>query len=356
MRNFLNSPRLAMCLVMLAVATAVHFGLMPAPEHAEYAMAVLATAPFTVNPELTAVAVGFKNTEDSLIADRVLPRVPTAETFQWTEYDTAQAYTVPDSKVGRKSEPTQVTFNGTSHNDTVDDHGFDDFVPQRDMDVFNNMPKAAGAINPEMLSTMMLSNLILLSREVRVAGIVFNTANYDAGLQDTLAGNDQWSDYVNSDPFEDLTTALDEPLIRPNKMIIGGLAWTKLRKHPKIVQAVYINPTGAGIVTRQQLADVLEIDEIIVGGSRVNTSKKGQAAVYARTWGKHCALIYSSQIAAQTFQPTWGWTAQFGPKFAGTIADPKKGLRGGNTIRVGEQVKEVVAAKGAGYFFEDVIA
>jgi hypothetical protein len=139
-------------------------------------------------------------------------------------------------------------------------------------------------------------------------------------------------------------------------MIIGGLAWTKLRQHPEIVQAVHINPTGAGTITREQLAAVLEIDEVIVGGSRVNTARKGQTPSYERTWGKHCSLIYSSQIAAQTFQPTWGWTAQFGTKFAGTIAEPKKGLKGGNAVRVGEQVKELVAAKSAGYFFQNVIA
>jgi hypothetical protein len=357
MRNILTSKWTMLCLVLVAAAC-VHVGIIPDPGHGWLGVATLSTVPFAVNPELTAVAVGFRNTEDSLIADEVLPRVDTAETFAWTKYDTAEQFTVPDTKVGRKSEPNQVTFTSEQVQDKVEDHGLDDFVPQRDMDVWAAMPKPAGGgpVSPEMVATMGLTNLILLSREVRVAGVVFNPANYEAGLKETLVGNDQWSDYDDSDPLQDLLDALDKPLVRPNKMIIGGLAWTKLRQHPKIVQAVHINATGAGTVTRQQLAEVLEIEKVVVGGARVNTARKGQAANFVRTWGKHCALIYSSKIAAQTFQPTWGWTAQFGSKFAGAIPEPKRGLKGGNTIRVGEQVKELVAAKGAGYFFENVVA
>lgn len=352
----MKHQKIILVAAMFALALCAHFGLVEA-DTLGLGMAVLATTPFAVNPELTAVAVGFKNTEDSLIADELMPRVPTAETFKYTVYDTPQMYSVPDTKVGRKSEPTQVTFVGTEVQLSVDDYGLDDFVPQRDIDVFASMPKAnGGPVSPEMLAAMGLSNLILLAREVRVANTVFNAANYDAALVDTLSGTDQWSDYVNSDPLADLLRGLDEPLIRPNTATFSRPVWTVIRRHPKIVQAVFNTDQGSGVVTRKQLADLLEIDRVLVGSARINTSKKGQAASYARTWGKHCSLIYTSKAAAETFQPTWGWTAQFGSKVAGTIPEPKKGLRGGQTVRVGEQVKEVVSAKAAGYFFENVIA
>ena len=42
-------------------------------------------APFVINPELTAIAVGYQNQDIDLIADRVMPRVTTAERFTWTE-------------------------------------------------------------------------------------------------------------------------------------------------------------------------------------------------------------------------------------------------------------------------------
>ena len=45
----------------------------------------MSTTAFPVNPELTAVAVGYKNRDVDLIADAVLPRVRTAKKFAYTK-------------------------------------------------------------------------------------------------------------------------------------------------------------------------------------------------------------------------------------------------------------------------------
>ena len=318
----------------------------------------MATTPFVVNPMLTAIAIGFMNTEDQLIADRVMPRVPVAKTFNWTRYASEQAYSVPDTRVGRKSAPNEVSFTSDQVTDRVDDFGLDDVVPQDDVDAFEAMPKpsSGGPLAPDQLATMMLTNLVLLDREIRVAAQVQNSANYVAANRQTLTGTDQWNDYVNSDPQSDLLAALDVPLLRPNSITMGQAVWTTLRQHPKLVRAVNNTDQSNGIITRQQLADLLEVQNIWIGNGRLNTAKKGQAPVFARVWGKNVALTYTSPLAAQTFQPTWGWTAQFGTKFAGEFQDPKKGLKGSRTIRVGEQVKEIVAAPDAGYLFSNAIA
>jgi hypothetical protein len=346
-------PFLTILSVCVAIALAV-FDVIP---HEHIGM-LLVTAPFAVNPELTAVAIGYKNTEDTLIADIILPRVPTAEKFKYTVYDKEQAYTLPDTKVGRKSEPNQVEFKGTEVPAIVEDYGLDDFVPNRDMEVFDAMPKGGNLIDPKMLSTMMLTNLIQLRREKSAADIVFAAGTYPAGqktvVSDTAA--DQWNDFVNSDPLKQLLAALDAMFVRANTLVLGNAVWTQLRQHPKVVQAIFKTAQGAGSVSRQQLADHLEISQVVVGGSRVNTAKKGQAATLVRTWGKHAALLYVSKIAAETFQPTFGFTAQFGDKIAGEIPEPKKGLTGGVIVRVGERVKEVISASDAGYFFQNAIA
>lgn len=318
----------------------------------------MATTPFPVNPELTAIAIGYRNTEDSLIADDVLPRVPVPKKFQWTKYDQSQGYTVPDTKVGRKSEPTMVDFGGTLVPDEVQDYGLDDLVPNDDVLAWEDMPKppSGGSVNPLALSTMMLTNLVMLDRETRVAGEVFNASLYPAANKTTLSGTSQWSDYTNSNPLSALMTALDLPLVRPNKMVIGRAAWTILRQHPKVVQAVYKSFQGAGTISKEQMAELLEIDQILVGSSFVNTARKGQAPTYARVWGKHCSLVYSSLQAAQMMQPTFGFTAQFGAKVAGDLPEPKSGLRGGVRVRSGESVKEVFPSPDVAYFFQNCVA
>ncbi|MDI3260047.1 MAG: hypothetical protein QJR02_10165 [Sinobacteraceae bacterium] len=314
--------------------------------------------PFPVNPTLTAIAIGYHNTDDMLIADQVLPRVPVGQKFTWTSYSAEQAYTVPNTQVGRKSQPFTVDFSGTSQTDSVNDYALDDFVPQDDVEAWEAMPKppTGGPLSPQALATMMLTNLIELDREIRVANLVFNPASYPANQIETLSGTSQWSDYTNSNPLSDLMAALDVPLIRPNTIVMGRQAWTVLRQHPKIVQAVEKAYVGSGVVSQQAVADLLEVKQILVGNSRLNTAKKGQTPSYARVWGKHAALLYVSELAAQTFQPSFGFTAMFGTRIAGDIPELKRGIRGGVTIRVGERVKEIISAPASGYFIQNAVA
>lgn len=313
---------------------------------------------FPINPALTAIAMAYRNPDQVLIADQVLPRIDAAQLFKWTKYDIGQGYTVPDTKVGPKSEPNKVDFKGTELQDQTADYGLDDLVSNAEIDAFNAMPhpEVAGPLSPQALSTMMIMGLIKLDREVRVANLVFNAANYAAGNQATLAGNSQWSDQANSDPVAAIGDALDIPVIRPNKMVIGRNAWTKLRRHPKIVQACNANFQGAGIASRQQVADLFEIQEILVGEAFVNTARKGQAVAMNRTWGKNCLLMYSNQQAAVERQPVFGFTAQFGTAVAGEIPAPTKGLRGGMLVRAGESVKEILSATDVAYYFQNCVA
>ncbi|NVM78899.1 hypothetical protein FHW83_004730 [Duganella sp. SG902] len=318
----------------------------------------MSTTAFPINPELTAIAIAWRNSADSLIADRVLPRVPTAMRFKYTKYDIAQAFTLPGTKVGRKSEPNMVDFGGTDVTDECVDYGLDDMIPHQELVAWEQMEKPAsgGPIDPRQISTMFLTNLVLLDREVRAANLIFNPANYNAALQQTLSGTSQWSDYANSNPINAILYALDQPIVRPNKMTIGRAGFTALRQHPKVVQSVYKSAQNAGTVSIDQLKEVLELDEICVGGAFVNTARKGQAPQMQRTWGKHCSFTYTDIQAAQTGQPTFGFTAQFGGRVAGNIAAPTVGLRGSERIRAGESVKEVICAPEAGYFFGNIIA
>ena len=316
------------------------------------------TTAFPVNPQLTAIAIGYRNPDVNLIADTVLPRVPTAKKFVYTSYSAAQGYTVPSTRVGRKSEPNMVDFGGTLVNSETVDYGLDDMVPNDEQDAWASMakPETGGPISPQQLSVMMLTSLVELDREIRVANTVFNSANYVAANQVTNSGTSQWSDYVNSNPLSQLMSILDSTLFRANQMVIGRPAWTVLRQHPKIVQAVYKSQQGAGVITQEMLAELLEIDKIVVGEAWVNTARKGQPANYQRAWGKTCALLFTSLQAAQMAQPTYGFTAQWGTRIAGALPEPKVGLRGGTRMRTGESVKEVITCPDAGFLIQNCVA
>lgn len=318
----------------------------------------MSTTAFPINPELSAIAIAFANPAEQLIADKVLPRVMVPQKFVYTAYNVSQGYIIPETRVGRKSEPNMVDFGGTTITLETEDYGLDDLVPNFDIAAYDAMPKPAvgGPVSPQALSTMMLTNLILLDREVRVSNLVFNTASYSAANQAVLSGTSQWSDFVNSNPLNAILGALDIPLVRPNMVVLGQQAVTQLRQHPKIVQAIGRSAQTAGNASLQQIADLLDVSQVVIGRGFYNTARKGQTPTYVRAWGKHCALLHIDSLAAQMQQPTFGWTGQFDSRIAGVIPSPETGLRGGERVRVGESVKEVIVSQDAGYFFQNVVA
>ena len=307
--------------------------------------------PYPVDARLTAIALAYRNPDIAMIADDVLPRTDTDADFKWLKYDLTQGFTVPDTKVGRKGMPGEVEFVGTEVNDSVDDHGLDDVVPNTDIDDDNQ------GVDPLGKATMFTTSLVQIAREIRVAGKVFNTASYVAGNQATLSGTGQWSDFANSNPVNAIFTALDVPVMRPNVATFGQSTWTQLRQHPKLVQAIKGTAQGAGAVTRQEFAEFFELSGgVYVGAGFVNSAKKGQAVSMSRCWGKHAAFIYRDRAAGPQAGVTFGFTAQKEKIQAVIIDEPKLGVSGSKRVRVFERVKEIVTATELGYYFQNAVA
>ena len=173
-------------------------------------------------------------------------------------------------------------------------------------------------------------------------------------------GNDQLSDYVNSDPYGVIDDAMNGTLVyRPNTIAMGRVVWNKIKRHPKLIKAVQ-NDTGEGAITKQQFADLFEIslDRLLIGEGWVNTAKKGQPVAMSQVWGKSIQCLYIDPMkgAADDNSITWGMTAQLGGKISGSWDDPKIGIKGGKWVRTGEQVKELVVAKDVGYQIAGAIA
>lgn len=322
----------------------------------------MSKAPFPVDPVLTGISLSIM--PRGLIADQVLPRLTPmgSETFKYRQWAIEEGFTIPDTKVGRKGKPNQVEFTGTEQTAATEGYGLDDAIPQADID-----NGAQSNVDPIARAVPGLSRLVSLDREKRVADVVFALATYDAALRTTLSGTDQWSDFANSDPIDDIMVGLDAALVRPNTMVIGRAPFSKLIQHPKINKAVNGTAGDSGVVRRRQIAELFELEDVLVGESYLNTAKKGQTASYSRVWGKHCALIHKNPEATtpDSNEITFGWTAQYlpgGPETQGNMGrqagqrpDPDIGVAGGVRVRVWENVKEIIVAGQTGYFIQNAV-
>jgi hypothetical protein len=308
-------------------------------------------APFPLDPRLSGIVIAYMN--PSLIADQVAPRTPVGQQqFKYLRYNLAEGFTLPDNKVDRKSSPNQVEFSATEVTDQCELYALEDVVP---IDDLNNAPQG---YDPLGRAVEGIANLNALSREVRTAGLVFTAANYATGNKINLADTSttQFNNPTTSYPIDVIQAGLDKMVMRGNVMVIGQAAWTKLRSHPQIVAAILGNAGTQGIVSRKQVADLFELDDLLVGQGFINTAKKGQTVSLSRVWGKHIALIARDLLADTTNRVTFALTAQFGAKAAYQWFDQKVGLNGAQIVKAGECVKELITANDLGFFIENAIA
>ena len=264
--------------------------------------------PFPVDPTLTAIAIGYRNPAHTLIGRRALPPLNVLnEAFKYSEFPLAEGFTLPETRVGRKSQPNQVEFTVTEKDCSVDDFGLDDAIPYSDIQAAARARAEKRSIfDPRTSAVEGLTNLIELAREVRAAAIVQNAANYAADKKIALAGTDKFSDYVNSDPYGVIDAAFDATLVyRPNTMIMGQTVWSTLKKHPKLIKAVKGGLTDEGAITRAQFAELFEIkpENLLIGEALLNTAKKGQDVVLSRVWGNSIELALSRSQQADEQRP-----------------------------------------------------
>lgn len=319
--------------------------------------------PFPVSPTLSAIAIAYKNPSLNLIYDKVLPKVAVpSEKFAWMEYPIEETMSLyQDAEVGRLGRVHQVTFSGNEQEDRVRDFGLEEPIPISDIDEARvQREKGILKFDPEAHGVESLTNLIQLGREVRAAAVVQDPSNYDVARRLALAGADKFSDFDNSDPFNVLNTAMTSPLVyRANTISMGQAVWEVLKRHPKMIKAVKGGLSEDGAINRQQLADLLELDvaNVLIGVSMVNTAKKGQPVTLNRVWGNSIQFNYidPNKLTSTDNVLTWGFTAELGGRISGSHDDPNIGLQGGRVIRVGERVKEVVCAKSLGYIVTNVI-
>jgi len=316
----------------------------------------LASAPFQTHARLTQIAMTEKPT--GFIADEVLPRVDSAFSFKYTKGTSEDQFTIPNTRASRAGRLNEVEFGAVLADGSCEDYGLIAYVPHRDI---REAQAQASAWDPMAQASMGTTQLMELDREKRVVDIVFAAATYPSDYRATLSGGSQWSD-ASSDPLNAILDALDVPITRPNTLVLGQATWTKLRTHPRIVEAIKMTGAGgdkaAGIVMRQAVADLFELERVLVGAAWYQTAKRGQAPAYARLWGKHAALLHIRRpTGTRDMMPTFGFTAQAMAREVAVSEEPSRGVgRGSRAVKVSECIGEIISWNTAAYFWQNAVA
>lgn len=308
-----------------------------------------------VDRPLSNFAVEYKNKK--FIAASVAPFIPVnnkSDTF--TVYNKADRFSLPEDIRGPKSAANQVDWGTGSDNYGCLDRALRDFLS--DGIVANSDP----GINPQQRTVNFLTDLILLRFEKRVADLIFTYGNYSASYKQTLAGTTQFSDYAGSDPIGIVDTAKEACFVEPNTIIMGKEVYDKLKRHPQLLDHIKGGSTSASpaMVNLAIMAEIFEVEQILIGEAKYNSAKKGATAVYDRLWGKHLVAAYidptvslDSVTAWKTFR--WNQMTTDAPFKVRRYRDEELG-GGGEWIEVEMSVIEKAICADLAYIVKDAVA
>lgn len=303
---------------------------------------------------LTNLSVQYKNPD--LIGLQLMPVVTVDKlSNKFAKYGKRDRLAIPDDAVTNRSTPNEVSETRTFDNYSCKQYALLNYLDEMELQnqdaPLNEMVDLFAAVN----------DALDLSEEKRIATILTTAANFPTANKTTLAGNDRWAisgvEGTTSDPIRDIQTA--------NLAVWSGFGNTRrlgfcsadvmnaLQRHTKI--NAKFNYVQGGLPAKTQIANMLGLDDILVGAAWEDTANSGATAVYSRIWGNYFGVV---AVAANpsTRSAHFGSTFRMGQKSSQQWFDPKIGVAGGYYGKVGMSEDHKIVASDSGYLITAAIA
>lgn len=254
-----------------------------------------------VDPVLTNLAVGYKNAE--FIAEKIFPQVftdkegvqvPVFGKGSFVEYDTKRA-------VGAASNV--ITLDAPNYLPIVlEEHDLAAGVDYRE--------QAESLFNEQAKATRRATKGVQLRQETETAALLQAKSAYQSGHTKDLAATKKWS-ADNSDPLADIESARETVRaacgVRPGVLVVGASVLSQLKRNKALLASLSANDRKS-LLTVEQLKNLLELDDIIVGQavSSVATGKPTKDV-----WGKFASLIVRPDLVSDgndEGEPAFGYT------------------------------------------------
>jgi len=254
-----------------------------------------------VDPVLSNVSIGYKN--EMYIAELLMPVFQVKkQQGKYYEYDKAM-WRQNDTRRAPGSAANEVEYGLSTATFYAEDHALKEKIPHEIID------QADSALAPETDAVENITEMLLVDKEIALATVMSNTATGFMTENTTLSGTDQWSDYTNSDPLDDVKTGMQNIQKKigrkPNTLVLCQDTFDKLIEHPDVIEKIKYSQLG--VATTELLARLFQVERVIIGAAIKNSATEGATDSLGYIWSKHAWLIYIAPTK-RLKQPTFGWT------------------------------------------------
>jgi hypothetical protein len=328
-----------------------------------------------VNRPLTNVSIAYLQDAANFVAGRVFPVVPVAKQ--------SDAYFTYDRGEWNRDEmqerlPATETAGGTYE---IGNETYYARVFGYHRDVADQVRSNADSpINLDEEATRFVAHKGLIKRErdwVRkyfLGGIwafeadgVASSPTAAGSFDPTNASNNDvlhWNDAAST-PIEDVRRGkrfvLERTGFEPNKLTLGRAVYDALVDHPDVVGRIDRGQTsGAAMANRVTLADLFEVDEVLVMNAITNTAKEGLTAAHSFIGGKHALLSYAPAtpgLMTPAAGYTFNWTGMFGSGNEGMrVKRFRMEALASDRVELEMAYDQKLIASDLGYFFDGIVA
>ncbi len=302
-----------------------------------------------VDEALTQISIAYRN--QAFVAEEVLPVVPVQKKndvfFKFSKqhfraYKDAYA-------AGQRAQQIEVDLDSRGFY-MADGHALEDSITDDERE------QADPGAQLEVEKTEKLANIIALNEEIAFFNNVVSPTVITQNS--TLSGTAQWSDYVNSDPVNEVLK--QRRLVQqqigdfPNTMLLSQPVMDVLANHPRILDRVKYTANGArNQLDEQDLSRVFKVNRVLVSAGLYQTSNEGEADNLGYIMGKNALLFYRPARPGIRV-PSLGYTF-FWAKRSGVLRWRELALES-DYIRVKKYYSQQVIASNAAYLWVNATA
>jgi hypothetical protein len=251
-----------------------------------------------IDKMLTNISIGYTN--EQYISDKIFKAVPVAKQSDKYYVHGMEKFRQHDDLRAPGTEANEINWTLSDDQFYTEGHALRTAIPDEEKQ------NADDIFDLETEGTELITEGVLLNREVDAANLVMNAQNYHTDLRLTMGtgGTFKWSDYENSNPVMDIHKAKEKlhkkAGIRPNTLIMSEQVMNVLKMHPALLDIIkYVQK---GIVTEDLMKTAFGVDNILVGSAlKSDVMNPGQVAANGvhqgfdnldYIWGNSVVLAY----------------------------------------------------------------
>jgi hypothetical protein len=336
-------------------------------------MPLLTPSQVHIDQPLSNLTLAYAQSQENFIADKVFPTVGVQrQSDKYYIYDRANMNRTGDvQKLAPRTEVNRIGMAISNDSYYADVYGLGmDFDEQTlaNEDAMLDI-RAAGA---ETLATR-----LMIHREEQFASTFFASGVWTSEVAGDASGSVgagevvYWSDYTNSTPIQNVTTArrtmqLASGGFKPNTMVVGKEVRDTLINHPDILARLNggATVTNTALITNAKLAEIFEVENFYVMEAVKNDSAEGVAESNSFIGGKNALLVHTPRSAGLMTPAaglTFAWNNIPGVNNLGITVesfsdDALKRQQVAEHIQVKMSYDMKVVGADLGYFFSGIIA